>query len=326
MKRGWRRRHVFFVAQSGKICNKRDMNVQIFDRSLLSRRRARSAAGFADFRFLLDAVEMDLCERLQDVRRQFPLAINLGAQDGGLTRKLSGLNGIEKILQLELAPELAQRASELGSVAVADVEFLPLAPASVDLMVSALDLHWVNDLPGALLQIRSALKPDGLFLAALMGGETLKELRQCLMQAELELTGGASPRISPFADVRDMGALLQRAGFALPVVDRDVITVTYADPLKLLYDLRGMAATNIALERSRQPLRRAVLLEALARYRSAFADADGRVRASFEVIYLSGWAPHASQPQPLRPGSATHRLEDVLKTVSAHKGVDPSSP
>ncbi len=304
------------VAQAEKFCNKRDMEIEVFDRFLLRQRRARAAAGFAAHRFLFDEVEDRLCDRLADVKRRFPLAVNLGAHDGGLTSKLSGLNGIETVLQLELSAALALRAASFGPVVVAEAECLPLAPASTDLMISALDLHWVNDLPGALLQIRQALKPDGLFLAALIGGETLGELGRCLMDAELELTGGASPRLSPFADVRDLGGLLQRAGFALPVVDRDRITVTYADPLKLLYDLRGMGATNVTKLRTKKPLRRAVLLRALQLYRENYAEADGRVPASFEIIYLSGWAPHASQPQALKPGSATHSLETVLKTVT----------
>jgi NADH dehydrogenase [ubiquinone] 1 alpha subcomplex assembly factor 5 len=304
------------VAQPEKFCNKREMEIEVFDRFLLRQRRARAAAGFAAHRFLFDEVEDRLCDRLADVKRRFPLAVNLGAHDGGLTTRLSGRNGIETVLQLELSPALASLAAKAGPVAVADAEFLPLASASTDLIVSALDLHWVNDLPGALLQIRQALKPDGLFLAALMGGETLPELRQCLMEAELSITGGVSPRLSPFADVRTLGSLLQRAGFALPVVDRDCITVTYADPLKLLYDLRGMGATNATRLRPKKPLRRAVLLEALRLYREKYAEADGRVPASFEVIYLSGWAPHDSQPKALKPGSATHGLEDVLRTVS----------
>lgn len=292
------------------------MDITLFDRSVLQQRRARAATHFAEYRFLFDAVEAALCDRLADVKRQFPLVVNLGAHDGGLTPQLRGLNGIEHVVQLELSSVLARSASAHGPVAVADAEYLPLAPASCDLIVSALDLHWVNDLPGALLQIRQSLKPDGLFLAALMGGETLTELRNCLMEAELSVTGGVSPRLSPFADVRDLGSLLQRAGFALPVVDRDRITVTYADPLKLLYDLRGMAATNITHARSKKPLRRTVLLEALRLYREKFAETDGRVPATFEVIYLSGWAPHDSQPKPLKPGSATHSLETVLKTVT----------
>ena len=192
-------------------------------------------------------------------------------------------------------------------------ERLPLATESADLVVSLLALHHVNDLPGAMIQIRRALRPDGLFVAALAGGDTLTELRQSLTIAESEITGGVSPRVAPFADARALGGLLQRAGFALPVVDVDTLIVRYGDLLALMRDLRAFGAANALVERSRKPLRRAVLARAAEIYAEHFADADGRLRATFETIWLTGWAPHESQPKPLRPGSATARLADALK-------------
>ena len=201
-------------------------------------------------------------------------------------------------------------------VLVGDLERLPLAAGSADLVVSLLALHHVNDLPGAMIQIRRALRPDGLFVAALAGGDTLSELRQSLTVAESEISGGISPRVAPFADARALGGLLQRAGFALPVVDVDTLVVRYADILALMRDLRAFGAANALVERSRKPLRRAVLARAAAVYAERFADADGRLRATFETVWLTGWAPHESQPKPLQPGSATARLADALK---AHK-------
>ena len=199
-----------------------------------------------------------------------------------------------------------------GLALVADEEALPFAAASFDLVVSALSLQWANDLPGALVQIRRTLVPDGLFLAALVGGQSLTELRTALTAAEAELTGGASPRVAPFADVRDLGGLLQRAGFALPVTDVEPVIVRYSSMLALMQDLRAMGATNALAERSRLPLRRAVLMRAAEIYAARFGDPDGRLRATFEIVWLSGWAPHESQQKPLTPGSARMRLADAL--------------
>jgi SAM-dependent methyltransferase len=214
-------------------------------------------------------------------------------------------------------------AGDRGPRIVADEEALPLAAGSLDLVVSGLALQTVNDLPGALVQIRRALRPDGLFLAALLGGDTLNELRQSFAAAESELEGGASPRVAPFADLRDMGALLQRAGFALPVTDTDRVTVRYATPIALMLDLRRMGATNPLVERRRVPLRRAALMRAIDIYAARFADSDGRVRASFDIVWLSGWAPHESQQQPLQPGSAKMRLADALGTQEIGTGEKP---
>lgn len=287
---------------------------QIFDRHLLARRRSRAAERFKDARFLHEEVGARLIDRLGEINRTFPLAANLGAMDGHLTPQLMGKNGIEQVVQLELAPAFAQQNP---GIITADEEWLPLKPQSADLIVSNLALHWVNDLPGTLAQIKLALKPDGLLLASVLGGETLYELRRSFMEAELELCGGISPRLSPLADLRDMGALLQRVNLALPVVDRETITVTYTDPMKLLHDLRAMGATNVTHNRPRKPLRRAVLARMCDKYRELFTVEDGRVQATFEVFYLAAWAPHDSQQKPLPRGSAQHSLAQALTPKKA---------
>jgi SAM-dependent methyltransferase len=220
---------------------------------------------------------------------------------------------VDRVLRIDPLPETRPDI-------VADFETLPFEPQSLDLAVSALALQWVDDLPGVLTQIRIALKPDGLFLAAFPGGETLTELRQSLAAAEADVRGGASPRVSPFVELRTAGALLQRAGFALPVIDQDRRTVRYASALDLMRDLRAMGATNVLHDRDRRPLSRTMLMRAAAIYGERFSDADGRVRATFDVISLSGWAPDRSQPKPLKPGSATARLADALGSVERPAG------
>jgi len=279
----------------------------IFDRKLLRARRARAGAGGAAT-FLLDRVAEEMGERLSVVLRQFERAVDLGTATDALRRVLAG-NG--KIASMVAASPAV--AADVSSLAVAaDEEALPFADASLDLVVSALALQFVNDLPGTLIQIRRALRPDGLLLAAMIGGDSLSELREAFAEAESEIEGGISPRVSPFADVRDLGGLLQRAGFALPVVDSDRLTVRYDNPLALMRDLRAMGATNILTERRRTPLRRATLQRMLEIYARRFADADGRLRATFEIVWLTGWAPHESQQKPLKPGSAAQRLADAL--------------
>ncbi len=287
------------------------MSVQnIFDRSLLVRRRDRVAAGAADHDFLLARVADDLAERLAAVRRSFPAAAVLGAYHGLLGRRLRQLPGIGVVTDVEPAPRLLAQCN--GPRLAADEEALPFPEQSLDLVVSGLSLQLVNDLPGSLIQIRRALKPDGLLLAALLGGATLTELRTAFLIAEEEMEGGASPRVAPFGDVRDLGGLLQRAGFALPVVDSDTVTVTYRDPLALMLELRAMGASNALAARRRRPLRRATLTRAIEVYGERFGRPDGRVPATFEIVTLTAWGPHPSQPKPLRPGSATTSLADVL--------------
>jgi SAM-dependent methyltransferase len=323
----------------------------IFDRPLLHARRRRGLRLGAET-FLLDRVAEDFAERLGAVVRRFDLAVDLGTPTAAVRAALLRNGAIGSMIALEAmidalplpypspqagegisgdAPPLAGKggmgagdhAAAVASRVVADEEALPFADNSLDLVVSGLSLQAVNDLPGVLVQIRRALKPDGLFLAALLGGDTLAELRHSFATAESELDGGVSPRVAPFPDLRDMGALLQRAGFALPVTDVDRITVRYATPLALLRDLRRMGATNPLVERRRVPLRRATLMRAMEIYSTRFADPDGKVRASFDIIWLSGWSPHPAQQQPLRPGSATTRLADALGTTEIATGEKP---
>jgi SAM-dependent methyltransferase len=263
-------------------------------------------------------VASDLAERLSVVLRRFDVAVDLGTPTGAVRTALAASNAVGT--WLAVGPDSDQPANHPGLKVVADEEALPLRDQSVDLAVSGLALQFVNDLPGTLVQIRRALKADGLFLAALIGGETLTELRQSFAAAEAEIEGGVSPRVTPFADVRDVGMLLQRAGFALPVTDVDRIVVRYASPFALMDDLRRMGATNVLMERRRSPLRRATLVRMAEIYGERFADPDRRLRATFDVVWLSGWAPHESQQKPLRPGSATHRLADALGTLEIPTG------
>ncbi|MBI3440330.1 MAG: methyltransferase domain-containing protein [Proteobacteria bacterium] len=290
----------------------------VFDRRLLRRRRDRAAQNIRQFDFLLTEVAERLIERLDVVKRNFPLIVDLGGAYGGLAERLQQRIGTEHVICMDTSFDMTRQTTT--PAVVADEEFLPFRSCSLDAVISNLTLHWVNDLPGALVQIKQALKPDGLFLAALLGGESLRELRQCLMEAEMAVSGGASPRVSPFIDPRDMGALMQRAGFALPVIDSDTITVHYSSLLKLMQDLRGMGASNATYNRLLQPTRRQVILEATRLYQEKFADADGKIPATFQVVYAIGWAPHMSQPKPLRPGTAQHRLADALKTVENPAG------
>lgn len=288
-------------------------SMNVFDRQAVRAHRNRAAPDFSDYDFLFREAGARLADRLLDISREFPLAVDIGCHDGGLRNALLASGRIGALLQSDLSEAMARRAdSPDGPVVVADEEALPFAEARFDLAVSNLSLHWVNDLPGTLLQIRRILKPDGLFLAATLGGETLVELRECLMAAEIELRDGASPRVSPFLEIRDAGALMQRAGFALPVIDSDSITVTYDNALKLLADLRGMGETDAAMARVRGFTRRDLFLRMAEIYKARYAGPDGRIAATFEVIWLHGWAPHETQQQPLRPGSAEARLADAL--------------
>ncbi len=290
-------------------------NPLIFDRALLRQRRRRAAA-LGPATFLLDRAAEDLADRLAAVLRRFELAVDLGTPGDEVRAALARLDSIGKIVAADVLPGPAHEETFVA----ADEEALPFADATLDLVVSALALQFVNDLPGVLVQIRRALKPDGLFLAALLGGETLTELRQSFAAAESEIEGGISPRVAPFADLRDLGALLQRAGFALPVTDVDRLTVRYDSVFNLMHDLRRMGATNALLARRRVPLKRATLQRMAEIYAQRFADNDGRVRATFETVWLSGWAPHPDQQQPLKPGSAKARLADALGTREISTG------
>ena len=283
-------------------------NPAIFDRRLMRLRQARARA-LGPETFLIDRVAADLAERLDAVLRTFERAADIGTPANAVRRVLKASGKVAAIYG--------------GDSVVADDEALPYADGSLDLVVSALALQFVNDLPGTLIQIRRALKPDGLLLAALLGGDTLIELREAFAEAEAEVEGGVSPRVAPFADVRALGGLLQRAGFALPVVDSDRLTVRYDSVFALMRDLRHMGATNIMLERRRTPLKRATLAKLADIYARRFADSDGRLRATFEIVWLSGWTPHESQQKPLKPGSATQRLADALGTREVSTGEKP---
>ncbi len=303
--------------------------IEVFDRRAVRRHRDRAAGTLPSHDFLLREVAGRLAERLDDVTRRFPLALDLGCHDGTLGRALAGRGGIETLVQTDLSPAMAGKARGAGRPAVAaDEEALPFAAAAFDAVFSLLSLHWVNDLPGALIQARRALRPDGLFLAALLGGETLKELRTALLEAEIEVEGGAGPRVSPFADVRDLGGLLQRAGFALPVADVDAIEVRYPDAFRLMADLRGMGEANALRDRRKGFSRRATLRRAADLYAARHAGLDGRLPATFQVIYLTAWAPHESQPKALAPGSARSRLAEALgsKERSAGETAEPRRP
>lgn len=288
----------------------------VFNRRIVRRRRDRAAAALGEHDFLFRESAERLADRLDDVTRTFPLALDLGCHGGELTRALGGRGGVETLFQADLSPAMAALAGRAGGPALAcDEEALPFADATFDLILSNLSLHWVNDLPGALVQVRRALKPDGMFLAAALGGDTLHELRAALYQAETEIEGGLSPRFSPLIDVRDLGNLLTRAGFALPVVDAETLTVSYEEPLKLLRDLRGMAETNANKDRRAGFSRRATVLRACDIYTERFADSDGRIPATFETLTMTAWAPDPSQQKPLKPGSAASRLADALDTA-----------
>ena len=282
----------------------------IFDRLLQRRRRSRAVA--LPTNFLLDHVAGELADRLSVVLRRFDVGVDLGTPSDAVRGSLRRLGA-----GMIVGADVVARGKPF---VVADEEALPFRDSSLDLVVSGLALHFANDLPGVLAQIRRALKPDGLFLAALLGGETLTELRQAFAEAESEIEGGASPRVAPFADLRQLGALLQRAGFALPVTDVERVTARYSSAFDLMHDLRRMGSANTLVARRRVPLRRTTLMHMADIYARRFADADGRIRTTFDIVWLSGWAPHPNQQQPLRPGSAKARLADALGTREISTG------
>lgn len=270
----------------------------LFDHALLEARLARRLRLADGVDFLWTRAAEDLVERLAPVLRPFADIADIGTPSEAFANALRTIRPQSRITRVASGP--VKRES------------LDLQAESLDLIVSGLVLQHANDLPGALIQIRRALRPDGLFIGCLLGGATLTELRQSLAEAESAVRGGVSPRVFPFTDVRDMGGLLQRAGFALPVADSETVTVRYPDLFGLMADLRAMGGSNVLKERSRQPTRRAVMLKAAEVYRERFADPDGKLCATFDILWLSGWAPHESQQKPLRPGSAKQRLADAL--------------
>lgn len=289
-----------------------------FDRALLRRRRRRVAATAGSHDFLLQRVAEDLAERLSIIQRQFDIGANIGAHHGLLSRRLRQLDNVGLLFDMEGVPALL--ASCEGPHVLADEEALPFGAETLELVVSGLALQHVNDLPGTLVQIRRALKPDGLLLASLLGGATLSELGAAWLAAEAEITGGASPRVAPAIDLRDLGSLLQRAGFALPVVDSDVVRVAYPSALALMRDIKAMGASNVLNARRRTLTRRDVLARAAQIYDERHARADGRVLATFEILTITAWAPDPSQQKPLKPGSAAMRLADALGTKERPAG------
>jgi SAM-dependent methyltransferase len=298
----------------------------LFDRKLLAIRRNRAAKGFSAVSFLKDRAVDDVCERLDFINRRFEQALDIGSQGGFLAAAIARhgnlLDKIGSLAECDLSPVMLAQNGSAGFVA--DEDHMPLAPLSLDLIVSTLGLHWVNDVPGFLAQARLALRPDGLLLLTFLGGRTLQELRACLAQAETEAYGEASARVSPFADAQDGAQLLQRAGFALPVADSDVVTVRYANLFGLLRDLKAMGETAAFHQKAPRKLTRTIIARAADLYQANHGDVDGKVRATFELITLTGWAPHESQQKPLPRGSAKMRLADALGTREIPTGEKPS--
>lgn len=283
----------------------------LFDQDLVAANRRRALkAGDPRAAFLIDLAAEEIADRLSVVERTFEKGAELFGATGAVAAACLATGKVREMRRIEL-----KGAGNAEGVEEAPLETLPLAPRSVNLVVSPLGLHVTNDIPGVLVQVNRALVPDGLFLAAIPGAGTLQELREVLLATEAELTGGASPRVIPFADVRDIGSLLQRAGFALPVVDMENYTVRYDTLFGLMKDLRAMGMANPLAGRSRRPLTRAFFLRAAELYAERYSDPDGRIRATFSILYVSAWSPHESQPKPLKPGSARVRLADALKAA-----------
>jgi SAM-dependent methyltransferase len=296
----------------------------VFDRTLRQKRLSRAARSIEAAEFLRLRVVDDLLDRIELVDRRFDSVLDLGARRGLFARRAAAsplADRIGAVIETDSALPMLRGRDSIG--VVADEERLPFAPASFDLVVSALALHWVNDLVGALIQIRQALRPDGLMLCAMLGGATLVELRRSFMEADLRMSAGAGPRVSPFIDASDAGDLLRRSGFAMPVVDVDRVVVRYDHPLRLMADLRAMGETNALFERARAPLSRATLAKACEVYVDTFAGADGRVTASFEIITLTGWAPHPLQPKPAPRGSGQTRLAAALGEIRQRRDAQP---
>jgi len=290
----------------------------LIDHLAHQRFRDKAAAGFDGFDFLKTAVAERMADRLDIIRRDFPLALDIGCHTGGLAARLMETGKIGRIVGIDISAAMVAATRARGIEAqVADYFDLPFPEAGVDAIFSACSLHWVDDLPGLILRLRRHLKPDGLMMLALPGGETLLSLRNCFAEAESEILGGMTPRVMPMADIRDLGGLLSRAGLALPVADSETITVTWSTPFDLLRDLRGMGEQNALMARRRRFTPPAVIARMAELYAGRFAGADQRIPASFEIITLTGWAPDASQPRPLKPGSATHRLADILTSDAA---------
>ena len=290
--------------------------IRVFDRCQILKHRSRKLPHISKHPyFLMDWTMEQIMDRLSFIKKEFGVCAQIGCRGESLKNKIRGekLYFTTDITSNNYKPDI-----------LCDEEFLPFLPHSIDLVISSLNLHTVNDLPGCLLQIKNILKPDGLFMAAILGGETLKELRECLGETELEIYGGITPRVAPFTDKQQIGGLLQRAGFALPVVDSDIITVTYDSIFHLMRDLRMMGEGNAILERQRTFTKKSLFFRAGEIYSQKYASKDGRINASFEIIFMTGWSPHESQQKPLKPGSAQSRLSDILGTTEIGTGEKPN--
>jgi SAM-dependent methyltransferase len=290
----------------------------LFDRALLRKRRSRFAHEIGAREFLIAHVAREIAERVSLMLREFPHALDLGAYHGLLGKTVAALPSVGEMIYAESAFAYAARCPR--PALVCDEDLLPFKDGCFNLIVSGLALHRVNDLPGALIQIKRALAPDGLFMAAALGARALDELREVLIEAEGETTGGASPRVSPFGDVSAYGALLQRAGFALPVADAETLKVVYSSPRELMREVRALGGGNVLMARSKAPLPRRTLERAEDIYRARYGTPDGNVTATFEFVFMSGWGPHESQQKPLKPGSAQARLADALHTEERSAG------
>lgn len=287
--------------------------INIFDRKAVRRNRDRVARDFGSFSFLFREMAERLVDRLFDIRREFQFGLILGSGNGIVNEILLGRSNIKTLVQCDLSENMVRGSS--GLRLVGDEELQPFASASFDLVISSASFHWINDLPGTLTQALKTLKPDGLLLVNFLGGKTLFELRQSLLDAEIEIKGGVSPRVSPFADIKDAGALLQRAGFALPVADIESTTVSYESPQKLLNDLKGMGEVNSVIGRSKSFTPKEILVHACNRYEEVYGDSFGRIPATFQIITLTGWAPAANQQRPAKRGSGMISLSDELNNL-----------
>ncbi len=286
---------------------------RLFDRRLLRQRKDRASREFSDYNFLYARVAEDLLDRVETISRSFPTCLVIGgggAVGRALAERPEARAKIGTVIEADLSPKMAGLSGH-PSLAL-DEEYLPIQEGSVDLVLSCLSLHWTNDIVGALIQLNYALKPDGFFAGAILGGSTLNELRGALTAAEESLDREPAKRVSPFADTIDMAGLVSRAGFTMPVSDIDRVTVRYGNAFVLMRDLRKMGETNVLAERSRTPGTKSLFVNAAQAYASEHAHEDGRIPATFEIINFAGWAPHPDQPKPKRPGSATVRLAEAL--------------
>ena len=295
----------------------------LFDKAQLVRVRDRAATDFSEYRFLKDMASERLADRLADVRRTFHNGLDVGCHNGTLAPYLTATGKIDRLVHSDVSQRFLDSLPDDTDTRLMTGELLPAAAGEFDLIASCLFLHWVTDLPGLLKQMRLSLKPDGLLLISLLGGRTLQELRSSLSEAETDVSGGLRPRCAPMADIRDIGGLMQRAGLAMPVADSDLITVTYPNIFRLMADLRGMGETNMLAERNQSFSRRDLFMRAAEIYTQRYGSSDGTIPASFEIITITGWAPDASQPKPLRPGSASTRLADALGVVEQDPEMGP---